>query len=182
MAQGIYAMRINRSQRAVGVSMRSMLLGMGMGMAVAAAAQPGTFPIRSLTPDAALRSARAALDACRKGGYQVAVAVVDRAGNALVMLRDQLAGPHTSETAVNKAYTATTFRQDTLSLARATQPGEPASGIRYLPRVVAVGGGQPIEAAGSLVGGIGVSGAPGGAADDDCAKAGIHAIRDDLDL
>ena len=162
------------------VSIVSLLLGMGMGAATGA--QPSTFPIRSLTPDAALKSARAALDACRKSGFQVAVAVVDRAGNTLVILRDQLAGPHTSETAANKAYTAITFKQDTLSLARATQPGEPSSGIRHLPRVVAVGGGQLIEAAGSLVGGIGISGAPGGAADDECAKAGINAIQDDLDL
>lgn len=152
------------------------------GLASGAVAQQATVSTRSLSPEIALKSARAALEACRKAGFQVAVALVDRAGNAIVMLRDQLAGPHTSETAINKAYTATTFRQDTLSLARATQPGESSSGIRHLPRIVAVGGGRPIEAAGSLVGGIGISGAPGGAADDDCAKAGIDAIRDDLEL
>ena len=173
-------MLINRSHRVVLIWMLRMLFG--MGTALVAGAQQGNFAIYLLTPATVLKSARAALDACRKSGYQIAVAVVDRAGNTLVMLRDHLAGPHTSETAVNKAYTATTFKQDTLSLARATQPGEPSSGIRHLPRIVAVGGGQPIEAAGSLVGGIGVSGAPGGVADDDCAKAGIHAIRDDLDL
>jgi len=46
--------------------------------------------------------------------------------------------------------------------------------------VVAVGGGVPIESAGSQVGAIGVSGAPGGDADDACARAGIAAIKDDL--
>jgi uncharacterized protein GlcG (DUF336 family) len=98
------------------------------------------------------------------------------------MLRDRHAGPHTVETAINKAWTAISFRLDTSALARATQAGEPSSGIRSLPRVVAVGGGRGIEAAGSQVGGIGVSGAPGGEADDQCAKVGIAAIADELEL
>ncbi len=147
-----------------------------------AAAQQATVQVRSLTPEAALRAARAALASCARSGYQVAVAVADRSGNPLVMLRDRWAGPHTPDTATGKAWTALTFKIDTLSLARTTQAGEAASGIRQLPRVVAVGGGRPIEAAGSLVGSIGVSGAPGGDADDACAKAGIAEIADDLEL
>jgi uncharacterized protein GlcG (DUF336 family) len=144
--------------------------------------QAATFTARSITPEAALKAAQAALQSCARTGYQVAVAVSDRAGHPLVMLRDRFAGPHTPETAMNKAYTALTFKMDTLAFARVTQASEPASGIRQLPRVVAIGGGLPIEAAGSLVGSIGVSGAPGGEADDTCAKAGIAAIRDDLEF
>lgn len=146
------------------------------------AQQAATFAVRSLTPEAALRAAQAALQNCARTGYQVAVAVNDRAGHPLVMLRDRLAGPHTPETAVNKAYTAITFRMDTLAFARVTQANEAASGIRQLPRVIAIGGGLPIEAAGALVGGIGVSGAPGGEADDTCARAGVAAIKDDLEF
>jgi uncharacterized protein GlcG (DUF336 family) len=145
-------------------------------------AQQATFPVRSLTPDAALKAAQAALETCRKNGHQAAVSVNDRAGNALVMLRDRFAGPHTVETAINKAYTAVTFKIDTTSFARSTQSGEAASGVRQLPRIVAIGGGLPIESAGSIVGAIGVSGAPGGDADEACAKAGIAAIRDELDF
>lgn len=148
----------------------------------AQAQQAATFAVRSLTPEAALRAAQAALQSCARTGYQVAVAVNDRAGHPLVMLRDRLAGPHTPETAVNKAYTAITFRIDTLAFARVTQAAEASSGIRQLPRVIAIGGGLPIEAAGALVGGIGVSGAPGGEADDACARAGIAAIKDDLEF
>lgn len=144
--------------------------------------QSATFTVRSITPEAALRAAQAALQNCARTGYQVAVAVSDRAGDPLVMLRDRLAGPHTPETAVNKAYTAVTFKMETLAFARATQATESTSGIRHLPRVVAMGGGLPIESAGALVGGIGVSGAPGGEADHACARAGIAAIRDDLEF
>ena len=103
--------------------------------------------LRSLTPEAALRAAQAALQSCARTGYQVAVAVSDRAGHPLVMLRDRLPGPHTPETAMNKAYTAVTFKMDTLAFARATQATEVSSGIRELPRVVAIGGGLPIDSA-----------------------------------
>jgi uncharacterized protein GlcG (DUF336 family) len=98
------------------------------------------------------------------------------------MLRDPLAGAHTSLTAINKASTAVSFRTDTSELAETTQAGKPSSGIRQLPNVIAVGGGVVIRAKGSIVGGIGVSGAPGGDSDEACAKAGIAAINDAIEL
>ncbi len=53
-------------------------------------------------------------------------------------------------------------------------------GIREASNALVVGGGLPIEAAGSLVGGIGISGAPGGDLDEDCARDGLAAIEDEL--
>lgn len=158
------------------------LLSLAVFASTSVFGQQATFQVRSITPEAALKAGRAALETCAKNGHQVAVAVNDRAGIPLVMLRDRFAGPHTPDTATNKAYTALSFKLDTTSFARLTQPGEAASGIRHLPRVVANGGGRLIESAGSIVGSIGVSGAPGGDADDVCAKAGIAAIQDDLEL
>ena len=139
-----------------------------------------TYP--TLTTFAALQAAQAALARCQKDGFTVAAAVVDRGGQPLALLRDNLAGAHTSQTAIGKAATAVSFRIDTSELAAATQAGKAASGIRELPNVVAIGGGLVIRAKGSLVGGIGVSGAPGGDADDACAKAGIAAINDAIEL
>lgn len=136
----------------------------------------------SLTTGAARQAADAALARCQKDGYTVAVAVVDRAGLPLAVLRDNLSGSHTTQTAIGKAATAVSFRTDTTELAATTQAGKPSSGIRDLPGVVAVGGGMMIRAKGSIVGGIGVSGAPGGDADDVCAKAGIAAISDAIEL
>ncbi|MEL6220696.1 MAG: heme-binding protein, partial [Pseudomonadota bacterium] len=43
-------------------------------------------------------------------------------------------------------------------------------------------GGLPVMSAGSIVGGVGVSGAPEPAIDDDCARAGIDAISDRLEF
>jgi uncharacterized protein GlcG (DUF336 family) len=148
----------------------------------AAIAQSATHSVRVLTPEAATKATQAALATCRQQGYQVAVAVVDRFGIAQAMVRDRFAGPHTPETAINKAWTAVSFRSNTTDLARATQAGQPSSGIRQVPRFIGVGGGLLIEAGGSIVGAIGVSGAPTGDADDVCAKAGIAAIRDEIEL
>ena len=142
----------------------------------------GTFSVKILTPETALKAAQAALAKCRAGGYQATVAVVDRMGVVQVLLRDRFAGPHTPDMAIAKAYTAASFRTNTTELADATQPGRPQSGIRNRPGVAAVGGGVKIEAGGSLLGAIGVSGAPGGREDDACAEAGIAAIREDIEF
>jgi uncharacterized protein GlcG (DUF336 family) len=141
-----------------------------------------THTIRVLTPEAAMKAMNAALGECRKQGFQVAVAVVDRSGVVQSLVRDRFAGAHTPEVATNKAWTAVSFRTETTELARMTQPGQPSSGLRGVPRFTGVGGGVTIQAGGSIIGGIGVSGAPSGDADDACAKAGIASIRDELEL
>ncbi len=136
---------------------------------------------RVMTPETALVLARKALEDCRGKGYQVAVAVVDRFGNLQVLIRDQLAGPHTPETARRKAWTAVSFRSDTLALAEISEKG-PTSGVRHVTGALMLGGGVPVEAAGSIVGGVGVSGGPSGADDDACGRTGIEAVQADLEF
>jgi len=104
-------------------------------------APPATYAVKLLTPEAALSAAQAALASCRKAGYQVAVAVVDRSGLLQVLLRDRYAGAHTVDAAMQKAWTAASFRMPSAALATETQPGKPMSGIRAVPRVLAIGGG-----------------------------------------
>jgi uncharacterized protein GlcG (DUF336 family) len=141
-----------------------------------------TFTQKALTPETALKAAQAALKKCRDSGYQATIAVVDRMGVTQVLLRDRFAGPHTVDMASAKAWTAASFRFSTAQLEDATQGGKPQSGIRNRPGVAAVAGGLTIEAGGSLLGAIGVSGAPGGREDEACAAAGIAAIREDIEL
>jgi uncharacterized protein GlcG (DUF336 family) len=160
---------------------KAFLLG-ALLLGAAAHAADATYTVKVLTPETALKAAQAALKSCRERGFQATVAVVDRAGVVQVLLRDRFAGPHTTDMATAKAYTAVSFRTNTTALAEATQPGRPASGIRHRPGVAAVGGGLMIEAGGSLLGAIGVSGAPGAREDDACAAAGIAAIREDIEL
>jgi len=150
--------------------------------AIASHAQDATYSVRLMTMETALRAAQAALESCRKAGFQVAVAVVDRSGLPQVVLRDRYAGAHTTDMAVDKAWTAVSFRTSTAALADATQSGKPLAGIRARPRVAAVAGGLVIEGAGAMLGGIGVSGAPGGERDEACAHAGIAAIQQQLEF
>jgi uncharacterized protein GlcG (DUF336 family) len=133
-----------------------------------------------LKPEVALELAQATLKACRKAGFQVAVAVTDRAGVTQVILRDQLAGTHTPETARRKAWTAASFRTDTMTMMEETQAGKTQSGVRFVSEAMMIGGGIPVTAAGTMVGAVGVSGAPGGEEDHKCAKAGISAIEESL--
>ena len=161
---------------------RSLVAAALLPLAGLATAQNASFQTSSLTPETALTAARAAMENCREQGFQVAVAVVDRAGLTQVFLRDRFAGAHTVEVATNKAWTAASFRTSTLDLAAETQAGKSMSGIRATPRMLAVGGGVVIEAGGSIFGAIGISGAPGGEADDACARAGIQAIADAIEF
>ena len=149
---------------------------------LARAQASSTFSVKLMTPDTALAAARAAFDDCRRQGFQVSVAVVDRFGILQVLLRDRFAGAHTVGVASDKAWTAASFRIASAALGEETQPGKPMNALRGHPRVLAAGGGQVIESGGSVLGAIGVSGAPGGEADDSCARAGIRAITDALEL
>jgi uncharacterized protein GlcG (DUF336 family) len=160
--------------------MKRLLLAALAALPIASARAEDFASFRVMAPELALELARAALQDCRQRGFQVAVAVVDRFGVTQVVLRDTLAGVHTPETAAAKARAAASFRTATQELARVTEAGQPNSGIRNIPGFIFLGGGVPVEAAGSIVGGVGVSGAPGGGEDDACARAGIAAVGDRL--
>jgi uncharacterized protein GlcG (DUF336 family) len=163
--------------------MRYRIAALGLLLlAPVAQAQNALVTYKSLTPEVALDLARAALNDCRERGFQIAVTVVDRFGVAQVTLRDRFAGAHTVPTATAKAWTAVSFRTNTGELVALTQPGMPQAGVRGLPGVAIIAGGITIEAGGSLLGAVGDSGAPGGDADEACAKAGIEAVREKLEF
>lgn len=156
--------------------------GFAVALAPAHVHAEATFSTRSLVAELANKAAMAALEACRMEGFQVGVAVTDRSGVLQAFVRDRFAGAHTVEIATNKAWTAASFRMTTAMLGDETQPGKPMSGIRSASRVMPIGGGVPIEAGGSTIAAIGVSGAPGGEADERCARAGVEAIEMEIEL
>ncbi|MCO5100520.1 MAG: heme-binding protein [Burkholderiaceae bacterium] len=160
----------------------SCALAVAAALAPPAARAEATFATRSLVAEVANKAALAALEACRNEGFQVGVAVTDRSGVLQAFVRDRYAGAHTVEVATNKAWTAASFRMTTAMLGEETQAGKPMSGIRGASRVMPIGGGLPIEAGGSTIAAIGVSGAPGGDADERCAQKGIDAIQMDVEL
>lgn len=140
------------------------------------------FTSKVLTPEAALIIAQASLESCRKSGLQVSVAVVDSGGNLQVVLRDKLAGISSPNAAILKAKTSINFRSATTALSEAVNSNSEASGIKQLPGILVLGGGVTIQASGSMVGAVGVAGAPDGKADEKCALAGVDAIQELLEF
>jgi len=164
-----------------------MFFLLGGGSLHAAEEAAGLYTSKSLSVELASKAAWAAIKDCRKQGYSVAVAVVDRGGNMQAYLRDRFAGPHTMETAFRKAWTANSFRVDTNELADLLKKGTIPDQVQHNPGALLVGGGVQIKAGGSLVGAIGVSGAPPGKSERDsidgaCGKAGIESIREELEF
>jgi uncharacterized protein GlcG (DUF336 family) len=133
--------------------------------------------VHRLTLDAAQTVAKAAIEECRKKGVQAGVTVVDRNGIEQVVLRDTLAPQITVPISKGKALAAVNFGVATKDLAdRANTP------IGRVPGLIMSQGGLVIQAAGNTFGAIGVSGAPSGVTDEECAQAGVNAIQDDLEM
>ena len=121
--------------------------------------------------------AQAAIKECSKLGIQITSTIVDRDGNVQVVLRDTIASPMTVIVSKGKAFAAANFNSATSTLTE--QANSP---IGRTPGVIMSAGGLPIQVGGALVGAIGVSGAPSGATDEQCAQAGIDAVLDDLEM
>lgn len=135
------------------------------------------FATQRLALDTAIIIAQAALESCRKKGIQVGVTIVTRDGNPQVILRDTFASPITETISRGKAYTAVMFNASTAELdSRSNTP------VGRVPGLVMSQGGMTITAGGELVGGIGVSGAPSGQTDEDCAQDGLDLVQDELDF
>lgn len=175
----------NGIARKVGIARMAAAAALSLALMSATPAGAEEKPLATfkvMTPKTALALAQATLEACRKGGYQVAVVVTDRFGGVQVALRDRLAGAHTVETARRKAWSAVSFRTDTWEMYGLIKDGTVNPGVRQIGQALFVGGGVRVTAAGSIVGGVGVSGAPGGKLDHDCAVEGIEAIQDILEF
>lgn len=136
-------------------------------------------PIQRLTMDTALKMAKITIATCRKKGVNVAVTIVDRGGHPQVVLRDTLAMDLTLPISRDKAYSAMSFNTATGNLAGRFKG---AGSIAKIDGVLAARGGLPINIGGTIMGGIGVSGAPSGKTDEDCAKTGLDAVITDIEM
>jgi len=145
-----------------------------------AAVAQGVLLQRELSLDLATQMAQTALAQCKANGFNVAVAVVDRAGQLRVFLRGDNTTPHNAELARRKAYTARTFRRTSADWAKRTEPGSYIAAQRSLSQVIALSGGVPIKVGDETIGGIGVSGSTGEGKDESCALAAIARFADQL--
>jgi uncharacterized protein GlcG (DUF336 family) len=153
-------------------------ISIGMILSAGIAASQGPVTQRNLSLGLAKTIAEGALAECKSKGFNTAVAVVDRAGQIMVILRDEEATAQQAEMARRKAYTARMFRTTTLEFQKRTSEGAYAA-QRDVADILALGGGVPIRVGNEVIGGVGSSGSSQ-EQDDACAKAGIAKVADFL--
>lgn len=124
----------------------------------------------------ALQMVQAALGHAEAKGWKVAVAVVDPAGVALATCRMDTVTPPIADFALDKAYTAATMRRNTAAFFE-RMDGSPSLrlGLGNRDRLLVWGGGLPILYDGTVIGGIGVSGAQD-FEDIACGQAALTAV------
>jgi uncharacterized protein GlcG (DUF336 family) len=145
-------------------------------MLCARSSAQGLITQRNMSLEMAKTIAEATLGECKSKGFHTSAVVVDRGGQVLVMLRDEMATPQTAEMARRKAYTAVMFRSTTLDFQKRTE--DPAyAPQRQVEGILALGGGVPIRVGNEIVGGVASSGSSQ-AQDDACAKAGVAKVAD----
>ena len=153
---------------------KSLILAAALAVAPGVAGAQALITERSLSVNAALELATAALERCRADGYRVTITVLNRHARTAIVLSDDGANPHTVENSMRKAYTAFTTRSPSVEMGKRPQPAQ--AGLLLLDKTTTLEGGLPIFAGKELVGAIGISGAPGGEKDAACAQVGIEKI------
>jgi uncharacterized protein GlcG (DUF336 family) len=132
---------------------------------------------RNVSLSMAKAIAEATVAECKSKGFNTSAVVVDRAGQVLVILRDESASPQTAEMARRKAYTARMFRTTTLEFQKRTANDPTLAPQRDVADILALGGGVPIQIGNETIGGVGSSGSSQ-EMDDACAKAGVAKVAD----
>lgn len=162
-------------------AIRNNTLALLAGMLVATATcAEDVVPARLLGLDLARDIAQGAIDACRKEGYQVAVVVTDRSGDAVVVMRDVFTSKYMLQLAHNKANAVVMSGLSSGELRE--NMARNRDEFNELDGVLLLEGGLPVQVAGSLIGAIGVSGAPGGDRDAACARRGLEAVQERLEF
>src|SRR5262245_4171981 len=158
--------------------------GISVGLACAAflisgrsAVAQGVVMQRNVSLPMAKAIAEATVAECKSKGFNTSAVVVDRAGQVLVILRDESASPQPAEMARRQAYTARMFRTTTLEFQKRTANDPTLAPQRDVADILALGGGVPIQIGNETIGGVGSSGSSQ-EMDDACAKAGVAKVAE----
>ena len=121
---------------------------------------------------------------CARNGYKVVAVVVDLDGVRQAVLRSDGAPIHSMDNAYYKVYSIASLglsrkEESTKQMADRMAKAAPSTVPQTpLPNVTYAQGGVAILANGQTIGGLGVSGAPGGNFDEECARAALAKIKD----
>jgi uncharacterized protein GlcG (DUF336 family) len=141
--------------------------------------------VRKLNWRTAEKLASEAVRLCEQRGYSVTASVVDPSGHQQAVVKGDDAALQTLSVSYRKAYTAfsygKTFNKNTTSeLIKAKVTGPLDGGVLATePEIIFIAGGVTLRTRdGGVIGGIGVSGAPGGDKDEACAADAVAALKE----
>lgn len=157
-----------------------LLLAVTGLMTLGAAQAVDIIPGKRMSMELARDIAQKSVQLCREQGYNVSAVVVDRDGITQVVLRDTLASRFTIELARRKANAVTLSGASGSDFRRARQ--DIRDEINSVSGLLMLEGAVPIRAGGSLLGAVGVSGAPGGDKDEVCAAQAVASLQDRLEF
>ena len=135
---------------------------------------------RSIGMELARDIATASIEACREQGFHVSAVVVDRFGLQRAALRDDLASRFTLEIAERKANLTVMAWTDSGDFRG--MRGDIRPELNHIDGIIVMEGGIKIEAGGFNLGAVGVSGAPGGDKDADCAKKALESLAERIEF
>ncbi|HEY3160071.1 MAG TPA: heme-binding protein [Vicinamibacterales bacterium] len=162
------------------MQLKTVIVAAAFAGAVPIAAHGQILTERNISLQLALQIANAAMAQCKADGFDVTVAVVDRAGDLKVLLRADTANPHNADLARRKAYTSRTFKVPSMDVAKRTNGPTELSGQRFIVDIIPLGGGLPINAGNDTIGAIGISGSPNQEGDEKCARAALASAANAL--
>ncbi len=135
---------------------------------------------RNIGMELARDLATEAIIVCRKDGYHISAVVVDRFGILRAALRDDIASRFTLQIAEEKA-NAVVLAGIPSGKFRDSH-GDIRPELNHINGIIIMQGGLPINAGGSRIGAIGVSGAPGGEKDEACAAKALEKMMERLEF
>lgn len=118
----------------------------------------------------------ATLSACHAEGRSAVAVVVDRGGNLIAVQRDDSVGPHNTEAAQRKAFTALSTKTPTRLLAANARANPESQNLNTVDALLLIGGGVPLRVGNEVIGALGVGGAGGAAQDESCAMQAIAKV------
>lgn len=152
------------------LSLAMLLATPGMVLAAAPAA------VYDMTQELGSKLVTEALAVCHGMKRQGVVAVVDRGGNLVALMRDDSVGPHNTQAAWRKAFTALSTKTPTKQLATKAQSSPDSVNLNTVNELLLLGGGVPVNYRGQVIGAVGMAGTGGAESDDRCGAEAINKV------
>lgn len=140
------------------------------------AAPPAPLQQSNMSLNLANALVQATMSACHAQGRVAVAAVIDRGGHLLSLQRDDRVGPHNTDAAIKKAFTALSTKTPSRIFAENARKNPESNNLNTIDSLLLIGGGVPVKVGDEVIGAIGVGGAGGSVFDEACALEAIDQV------